>query len=1615
MREIARRARGGGQAALAPGARARGRRRDRPGPPGGARGVGRHARASSRPSCASSPSSRSSASSPGAGGPPCGRGASASRARAAYAEELARLYGAYRDGLRAIERRDRVLHDQAALDALRLEPARWGATPVFLYGFDDLQPLQRDAVETLAVHAGAPVTVSLAYEPGRAAFAGRGETFQELMALGPEHVELPARAEHYERPALHALERTLFEPPAVRAPRSGRRAAAARGRRRARRARARRRARRAPDRRARPSRPRTSRSSCASRASTPRCSTQVFGELERPLRARAHRSPPGTPRSGAASSRCCAARWPAAAPTTCSTWLRTPGKLERPGLADRLEQRARDRGGGDARRGAGAVGGRPSRTSSCTSSTASRRRPATRPRCAGAWPPSAARCSRRRIAAAPRVLAGPEALDARVAGALRSALGELERLAAVDRALVPAPDELARVLHDLEVRAHDDRRPGLVAITSPRALRARRVRAAFLCGLREDAFPRPATPEPFLGDDERRALNAASGLRLRLREDRLDAERYLLYAVASRPTELLALSWPAADDEGEPCVRSLFVDDVLDSFDPRAADARGAPGAGRRRLRGRAGADRERGGAPSPGGGAGRARAGDGVAARRRACSRAINARADVVGVGARVLRLVPGEVVRRAPAAPGRARARPRADAARRPRPPRPGGHAARAVGRRPAHARAPRRGPRAAARRPRRARRRRAHLAQRRAPALGPAPAGGRPAALRRAGRPRALGLRAAGVRAALRRRRGPARRRPSWPAASCGCRAASTASTSAPTAARRSSTTTRARARRRRPSGSRTRACRSASTCSRCRSCSASRPSAGSTSRSAATTTGARAACCSTTPTPAWPASIDGPPGARGVRGAPAGGARRGAGRPCAASARARWSPTRRRAPTAAAARTRRSAAARRRRRDAAPSPPSRPTPSRAARATSCCRPTPARARRRCWSSASSPRSSRTACAPTRCWPSPSPRRPRASCARACAGACSSSASARRRARPRARGSRPSTASARGSCARTRWPPAWTPASPCSTPPTGAPRSARPSTPRWPTSWPRRAPTRSTSPPPTRSTACERMVVGAHDDAALARADAARRCRPPRAADPGAARAALRARVRDVRGRARRRPGAGAAVDAAREALAACRAALDAGAPIDPQGDEGRAQRERAEDARRRRLPRGLRGRRRGAAPTGARSRRSRSSTSCWAATPTPTRRPSARAPASTSTTSSCWRATCWPREPGIAAGYRERFERIMVDEFQDTNPLQLELLELRGARQRLHGRRRAAGDLRLPPRRRRGLPRAPRAPGGGRAGPRRWRPTSARARRSCARSTTPSARCTSTGSTCARAATTPPAARAGGRAAGHRRRRLERRRARARWALGLPAASAVKQAEARLVAQRVGALVHEEGVAPRDVVVLLRAVGRDGPLRARAGARRAADAGGRRARMVGAPADPRPLPPARRAGQPARRGGAARAARLADGRACPPTRWRCWRSARARARTTIWEAVHDDALAPGARGRAAPGRLPRVVRRRARARAAPGARRGAPARACGAPATTCTCSRCRAARGGWPTSTSCCAWRPPTRRAAGATCAASSTSPPPSSRPTRASPTRPSTSAASTRCG
>jgi ATP-dependent helicase/DNAse subunit B len=111
--------------------------------------------------------------------------AAADPAHAPHARELGALFEEYRRGLEKL-RPARVSPERQAaraLDALRRAPARWGAMPVLLYGFDDFTRLQLDAIETLGAVVGAPVTVSLTYEPGRAAFASRGDTFQRLLPL----------------------------------------------------------------------------------------------------------------------------------------------------------------------------------------------------------------------------------------------------------------------------------------------------------------------------------------------------------------------------------------------------------------------------------------------------------------------------------------------------------------------------------------------------------------------------------------------------------------------------------------------------------------------------------------------------------------------------------------------------------------------------------------------------------------------------------------------------------------------------------------------------------------------------------------------------------------------------------------------------------------------------------------------------------------------------------------------------------------------------------------------------------------------------------------------------------------------------------------------------------------------------------------------------------------------------------------------------------------------------------------------------------------------------------------------------------------------------------------
>lgn len=484
--------------------------------------------------------------------------------------EAAAIYSAYARALDRLGRVDAELFAWRALDALRAGPAAWGATPVFLYGFDDLTPLERDAVETLARVVDADVTVSLTYEPGRVAFAGRAAAIVgDLGALAGEVQELPALDSHFDpasRVALHHLERHLFEPSVPRVPADeavrllvagGERAEAELV---------------AAEllRLLRDEQIRAEEIAVVLRSPEQGAAllAQVLDTYGIPY-ALARRLPFGHTVLGRAllALARCALDEHAATPADLLTWLRAPGRLERLELADRLELTIRREAIADvsgARRAwEEAPGGWPLRALD-------------RLRGAAADGPAVLLAAlgreARALFAAPHrgrapLLDREEEVDAHALRTLLAALGQLADLAAADPRQALRPTALPATLARLEVRVPAAAQEGAVLVSDPLAIRARRFDTVVLCGLQAGAFPRPATPEPFLSDEERRALNSATGLRLAAREDRLADERHLFYAAVSRADRQVVLSCRDADEEGNPAVPSFFVDDVRALFD----------------------------------------------------------------------------------------------------------------------------------------------------------------------------------------------------------------------------------------------------------------------------------------------------------------------------------------------------------------------------------------------------------------------------------------------------------------------------------------------------------------------------------------------------------------------------------------------------------------------------------------------------------------------------------------------------------------------------------------------------------------------------------------------------------------------------------------------------------------------------------------------------------------------------------------------------------------------------------------------------------------------------------------------------------------------------------------
>ena len=131
------------------------------------------------------------------------------------------------------------------------------------------------------------------------------------------------------------------------------------------------------------------------------------------------------------------------------------------------------------------------------------------------------------------------------------------------------PEDVLTALERLRVRQDSAAEAGRVAVLDLLRARTRRFDTVFVLGLEEGSLPRRANPSPFLDDDVRRDLDERTRSRL-VRPEPISRERYLFYAVCTRPSRRLYLVREAASDDGAPRLASPFWDEARALFD--AAD-----------------------------------------------------------------------------------------------------------------------------------------------------------------------------------------------------------------------------------------------------------------------------------------------------------------------------------------------------------------------------------------------------------------------------------------------------------------------------------------------------------------------------------------------------------------------------------------------------------------------------------------------------------------------------------------------------------------------------------------------------------------------------------------------------------------------------------------------------------------------------------------------------------------------------------------------------------------------------------------------------------------------------------------------------------------------------------
>jgi ATP-dependent helicase/DNAse subunit B len=465
--------------------------------------------------------------------------------------DLELLARGYRRELDRLRLEDTPGLRRKSVERLRSDLGAWNGEPVFAYGFEDLTGAQWALIESLA--ARTDVTVSIPYEPGRAAFFALEGTVDALAGLAGGAVEQLPRSEPYLLPAplLH-LERELFsDTPSTGPPLDGSlrflEGAGTRG---------------------------TMELLGAELLALARAGTRpehvgivcdspdrwrapieaVLGPFEIPYSIE-HGTRLGETALGRALLALLRFGWLGGSRGELFVFVRSPfSGLERRAV-DFVEGRLRGRAIAD-----------PARVEEESERLRGAPIPALAELRAASEPIAAARGLLRTMVRNAWGLETPPTSedargDARAFQAAERTLGEIEVFVELGGGTVSHEDVLS-ALEWTRVRPTAAGEAGRVAVLDYERARTRLFDVVFLLGLEEGNLPRRARPTPLLDDDLRREL----GGRLE-RPEAVARDRYLFYTACTRALRRLVLVREAASDEGVPREPSPFWHDVRALFD----------------------------------------------------------------------------------------------------------------------------------------------------------------------------------------------------------------------------------------------------------------------------------------------------------------------------------------------------------------------------------------------------------------------------------------------------------------------------------------------------------------------------------------------------------------------------------------------------------------------------------------------------------------------------------------------------------------------------------------------------------------------------------------------------------------------------------------------------------------------------------------------------------------------------------------------------------------------------------------------------------------------------------------------------------------------------------------